>query len=143
MILTHRLLELSWSDILYGMQLDTNNIPVISSSPTTTASIVIFAISPCLYLWFQSFAFVELIYRSEFYGGPEYPGSELCFSALQSRLNWLCFRGQDFRSWLFAFFVFFQSDISPHTALCYGRASRHQPESQQYRLTNSRSGDTQ
>ena len=37
---------------------------------------------------------------------------------------------------------FFLSRISLHTALCYSRASRNQPKSQQDRLTNSRSGDT-
>ena len=51
-------------------------------TPTTTVRIVIFGIFACLDLCFYGFAFVESIHRSDFCGGPEYPGFELCLLTL-------------------------------------------------------------
>ena len=54
----------------------------------------------CLRLCFYGFAFFESVHESDFCGGFEYPGFELCFLVLRARLHRLCFRGVDFRSCL-------------------------------------------
>lgn len=44
------------------------------------------------------FSFVESIYRSDFGGGPRYPGLQLCFQVLKEGLHCLCVSGIGFRS---------------------------------------------
>ena len=76
--------------------------PVFSMGPilTTTVRDVIFGSYTCLRLCFYSFALVESVHGSDFRGGSEYPGLELCFLVLQARLHCLCSRVVVFRCFL-------------------------------------------